>query len=84
MLIIRIRTFDIPKSTIFLLFSETDYPPKANAGSDVILYMPKNSVILYGNQSTDDKAIVSYEWSKSTEEDHTADMTVRDHPRGVI
>ncbi|KAK3087314.1 hypothetical protein FSP39_004539 [Pinctada imbricata] len=54
---------------------ETDYPPKANAGSDVVIYLPQDSVILYGNQSTDDKGIKSYEWMKSSDDKETADMT---------
>ena len=56
---------------------ETDYPPKANAGSNVILYLPKNSVRLYGNASTDDKGIASYEWIKKSDDKLTADMQVR-------
>lgn len=53
---------------------ETDYPPKANAGSDVVIHLPQNSVILYGNLSTDDKGIESYEWIKSTDDKLAADM----------
>ncbi len=54
---------------------EVDYPPKANAGSNVILSLPHNSVTLYGNKSTDDKGIASYEWIKH-EDSLTADMQV--------
>ena len=53
-----------------------DYPPKANAGSNVILSLPQNSVTLYGNASTDDKGIASYEWMKQSDDKLTADMTV--------
>ncbi|XP_067862648.1 dyslexia-associated protein KIAA0319-like protein isoform X2 [Heptranchias perlo] len=42
-----------------------DYPPVANAGPNQVLTLPKNSIMLYGNQSTDDHGIVSYEWSLS-------------------
>ncbi|XP_078094030.1 dyslexia-associated protein KIAA0319-like protein isoform X2 [Mustelus asterias] len=42
-----------------------DYPPVANAGANQVLTLPKNSIMLYGNQSTDDHGIVSYEWSLS-------------------
>ena len=58
------------------LLSETDYPPKANAGSNVILNLPENSVRLYGNGSTDDKGIESYEWIKKSDDKLTADMQV--------
>ncbi|XP_078665595.1 dyslexia-associated protein KIAA0319-like protein isoform X1 [Branchiostoma floridae x Branchiostoma belcheri] len=51
---------------------ETDYPPVANAGPNLVIQMPQNSVILNGSKSTDDKGIVSYEWVK--EVDAVADM----------
>ncbi|ESO82295.1 hypothetical protein LOTGIDRAFT_176294, partial [Lottia gigantea] len=54
---------------------ETDYPPKANAGSDVVIHLPVKSVILYGNASTDDKGIVSYEWTKTGDTDITNDVS---------
>ena len=57
--------------------TETDYPPKANAGSDVVIHLPQNSVVLNGNSSTDDKGIVSYEWIKLTDDNLAADMQVR-------
>lgn len=57
------------------VIKETDYPPKADAGSDVVIHLPQDSVILYGNSSTDDKGIKSYEWIKSAEDKLTADMT---------
>ena len=55
---------------------EIDYPPMANAGSNQIISLPQNSVTLYGNASTDDKGINSYEWSKQSDESLTADMSV--------
>ncbi|CAG2204325.1 Dyslexia-associated protein KIAA0319-like protein,Dyslexia-associated protein KIAA0319 homolog,Dyslexia-associated protein KIAA0319 [Mytilus edulis] len=57
------------------VIKETDYPPKANAGSDVIIHLPQNSVILNGNLSTDDKGIEEYEWIKAADDKLTADMT---------
>ena len=41
---------------------ERDYPPLANAGSDVILKLPNSEVVLNGNGSTDDKPGLSYLW----------------------
>ena len=60
---------------ISLSLSEVDYPPKANAGSNMVLSLPINHLTLYGNASTDDKGIASYEWLKDSDE-LTADMTV--------
>ncbi|XP_025091552.1 dyslexia-associated protein KIAA0319-like protein [Pomacea canaliculata] len=56
------------------VIKETDYPPKADAGSDVVINLPQNSVVLCGNASTDDKGIAAYEWFKSTDS-LTGDMT---------
>ncbi|XP_043915403.1 dyslexia-associated protein KIAA0319-like protein homolog isoform X2 [Protopterus annectens] len=39
-----------------------DYPPVANAGPNQVITLPHNSITLYGNQSTDDHGILSYEW----------------------
>lgn len=57
------------------VIKELDYPPKANAGSDIIIRLPQNTVQLCGNMSTDDKGIVSYEWIKSADDKLTADMS---------
>lgn len=56
--------------------AETDYPPKANAGSNIIINLPQTSVTLMGNASQDDKLIVSYEWTKKSDDKLTADMLV--------
>ncbi|XP_054546898.1 dyslexia-associated protein KIAA0319-like protein homolog isoform X3 [Talpa occidentalis] len=42
-----------------------DYPPVANAGPNQVITLPQNSITLFGNQSTDDHGIYSYEWSLS-------------------
>lgn len=42
-----------------------DYPPVANAGPNQVITLPQNSITLFGNQSTDDHGINSYEWSLS-------------------
>ena len=47
----------------FQVIEEKDYPPTANAGEDVVVYLPNNQVILHGNQSSDDHGIVSWEWT---------------------
>ncbi|KAJ0003632.1 hypothetical protein NQD34_008730, partial [Periophthalmus magnuspinnatus] len=44
-----------------------DYRPVANAGPNQVITLPKNSITLYGNQSTDDHDSLSYEWSLSPE-----------------
>jgi len=60
--------------------SEKDYPPKANAGSNKIISLPKNAVTLFGNGSTDDKGIISYEWTKTSDSVKlAADMRVGGH-----
>ncbi|KAG8272483.1 hypothetical protein J6590_040638 [Homalodisca vitripennis] len=52
-----------------------DYPPVANAGQDVILYLPHNNVTLNGSLSSDDKVIVNWEWTKSpSDQDKAVDM----------
>ncbi|KAL3043575.1 hypothetical protein OYC64_003437 [Pagothenia borchgrevinki] len=44
-----------------------DYPPVANAGPNQVVQLPRNSITLYGNESTDDHDSLSYEWSLSPE-----------------
>lgn len=39
-------------------------PPAANAGNDIILTLPKNSIALNGGGSDPDGKIISYAWSK--------------------
>lgn len=44
-------------------------------GADVILFLPHNNVTLNGSQSTDDREIVAWEWTKdSTDGSKAADM----------
>ncbi|CAH0563661.1 unnamed protein product [Brassicogethes aeneus] len=50
----------------------TDYPPEANAGEDKIIYLPRNSIILNGNMSTDDHNITIWEWTKSAGDEQKA------------
>ncbi|XP_070534554.1 dyslexia-associated protein KIAA0319-like isoform X2 [Ptychodera flava] len=45
---------------------EVDYPPVANAGTNRVVKLPKNSVVLNGSLSSDDKGIAQYEWSKDS------------------
>ena len=56
------------------VIKETDYPPTAIAGQDVVIHLPTNEVTLNGNGSTDDKRIVSWEWKATGESNKAADM----------
>uniref|UniRef100_A0AAY5EMS3 PKD/Chitinase domain-containing protein n=1 Tax=Electrophorus electricus TaxID=8005 RepID=A0AAY5EMS3_ELEEL len=42
-----------------------DYRPVANAGPNQVITLPRNSITLCGNQSTDDHEPLAYEWSLS-------------------
>ncbi|XP_034982306.2 dyslexia-associated protein KIAA0319 homolog [Zootoca vivipara] len=44
---------------------KVDFPPVANAGPNQEISLPRNSITVNGNQSSDDYEIVSYEWSLS-------------------
>ncbi|CAH7313713.1 low-density lipoprotein receptor-related protein 11 [Phodopus roborovskii] len=52
-----------------------DKPPLSNAGKDVVLHLPTDGVILDGRESTDDHAIVHYEWTLK-QGDPSVDMKV--------
>ncbi|CAK1555617.1 unnamed protein product [Leptosia nina] len=54
------------------VLNHTDYPPEANAGQDVIIYLPNNNLTLNGSLSTDDHEITSWEWTKSAEDANKA------------
>jgi hypothetical protein len=55
----------------------TDYPPEANAGQDIIIYLPRNNLTLDGSLSTDDRGIAIWEWTKSpSDQDKAVDMQV--------
>ncbi|XP_076756183.1 dyslexia-associated protein KIAA0319 [Xylocopa sonorina] len=49
-----------------------DYPPSANAGQDIIIYLPQNTLTLNGNLSSDDHGIASWEWTKSPSDQNKA------------
>lgn len=46
---------------------EQDYPPEANAGNDIVIRLPNNSVTLDGSKSKDDKGFLTYAWRKTAE-----------------
>ncbi|XP_051020606.1 low-density lipoprotein receptor-related protein 11 [Acomys russatus] len=52
-----------------------DEPPLSKAGKDVVLHLPTDGVILDGRESTDDHAIVLYEWTLQ-QGDPSVDMKV--------
>lgn len=45
-----------------ITFSDENFAPKAHAGGDKVVVLPAWLVTLNGSRSTDDKAIVSYQW----------------------
>ncbi|XP_012278957.1 dyslexia-associated protein KIAA0319-like protein [Orussus abietinus] len=49
-----------------------DYPPSANAGQNIIIYLPQNTITLNGNLSTDDRGIANWEWTKSPSDQNKA------------
>ncbi|XP_061597084.1 dyslexia-associated protein KIAA0319-like protein [Cololabis saira] len=49
------------------VYKAKDYKPTAIAGANQVIQLPRNSITLYGNQSTDDHDFLSYEWSLSME-----------------
>ncbi|XP_044102959.1 low-density lipoprotein receptor-related protein 11 isoform X3 [Neovison vison] len=55
--------------------TEKDKPPLSKAGQDVILQLPTDGVVLDGRESTDDHAIVQYEWTL-LQGDPSVDMKV--------
>ncbi|KAI5938426.1 Low-density lipoprotein receptor-related protein 11 [Manis javanica] len=54
---------------------EKDNPPLSKAGQDVVLHLPMDGVILDGRRSTDDHAIIQYEWTL-LQGDPSVDMKV--------
>lgn len=56
-------------------FLEKDAPPLSKAGQDVVLHLPTDGVVLDGRESTDDHAIVQYEWAL-LQGDPSVDMKV--------
>uniref|UniRef100_A0A2M4ABB6 Putative serine-type protease inhibitor n=1 Tax=Anopheles triannulatus TaxID=58253 RepID=A0A2M4ABB6_9DIPT len=62
-------------SAVIQVLKEIDYPPEANAGQNVILYLPNNNVTLNGSMSKDDNGIVAWEWTKAiTNQSKAVDM----------
>lgn len=67
---------DISNSTTanITILKAADYPPSANAGQPVILYLPQNNVTLDGSLSTDDHEITAWEWTKDPSDSKAVDM----------
>ncbi|GAB1298018.1 Dyslexia-associated protein KIAA0319 homolog [Apodemus speciosus] len=49
-------------TAVLIIRGAVDYPPVANAGPNQTITLPQNTIILNGNQSSDDHQIVLYEW----------------------
>jgi gliding motility-associated-like protein len=58
-----------------VVVSGTNQPPVSDAGSDIILQLPENSVTITGNATDADGTIVSYTWSQLSGPT-TATMTI--------
>lgn len=56
-------------------FIEKDEPPQSKAGQNVVLHLPTDEVTLDGRESTDDHAIIHYEWTL-LQGDPSVDMKV--------
>ncbi|XP_036270761.1 low-density lipoprotein receptor-related protein 11 [Pipistrellus kuhlii] len=54
---------------------EKDEPPLSKAGEDVVLRLPTDELVLDGRESTDDHAIIQYEWTL-LQGDPSVDMKV--------
>ncbi|XP_040821296.1 low-density lipoprotein receptor-related protein 11 isoform X1 [Ochotona curzoniae] len=54
---------------------EKDEPPQSKAGQNVVLHLPTDEVTLDGRESTDDHAIIHYEWTL-LQGDPSVDMKV--------
>ena len=52
------------KLVLLLIFSDINKPPTANAGPDVVVYLPNRAAELVGSSSYDDHGIVEYEWTR--------------------
>ena len=50
--------------TVLLFSLDINKPPTANAGPDVVVYLPNRAAELVGSSSYDDHGIVEYEWSR--------------------
>ena len=46
------------------MFLDENHPPMANAGGDKAVKLPITVVQLDGSASSDDKAIISYRWTR--------------------
>lgn len=54
------------------VLKEIDYPPTANAGPDVFIHLPQNTVVLNGSLSRDDKGIAHWLWSRADDGQETS------------
>ena len=49
-----------------ICFPDINKPPKANAGGDQTIALPTKLVVLDGSQSSDDRGIFSYLWTRDS------------------
>lgn len=57
----------MPVFSAYILFSGINEPPKAHAGGNVQVTLPKSSVQINGSTSSDDVKIVDWKWERQPE-----------------
>ena len=62
--VIFVKRMENKLALVSRFFSEHNKPPVAKVGKDVTIFLPRDTVILNGTNSTDDQKISSYKWNQ--------------------